>query len=39
MRRNQYAFAEFSAEEMNIPKDIILLNQNGDVVPLKMENY
>ena len=29
--RNQYAFGEI-AEEMNIPKDNILLKQNGDVV-------
>ncbi len=32
--RNQYAFAEI-AEEMNIPKDNILLKQNGDVVSIE----
>ena len=32
--RNQYAFAEI-AEEMNIPKDNILLKQNGDVVAIE----
>ena len=32
--RNQYAFAEI-AEEMSIPKDNILLKQNGDVVSIE----